>query len=264
MPAPKKKGKATKPAAKAPSKAKAALGRAWSYSRLLDYERCPQLYKFKAIDRLPEPPNQYMARGQEIHTLAETWLQAKKAPKVPQPLARVKDTLAKLRKLGAIPEAQWTFTRDFVGTTDWFGKDAWCRVKLDAVSPIVYKDAKEVPQAGLWTSQMDAYEGTWVVDWKTGQFRPEGSADQLELYALASFLQRDDIKFVLATLVYVDVGREVHAFYPHTDGYVQLLKKKWLKRVEPLQTDTKFKPTPGPACKWCFFSNAKGGPCLAG
>ncbi|MCZ6631289.1 MAG: PD-(D/E)XK nuclease family protein, partial [Actinobacteria bacterium] len=38
-----------------------------SPSRAGDFKTCPQLFKFRAIDRLPEPTSIYQARGTTAH-----------------------------------------------------------------------------------------------------------------------------------------------------------------------------------------------------
>ena len=38
-----------------------------SPSRAGDFKHCPQLFKFRAIDRLPEPTTVYQARGTTAH-----------------------------------------------------------------------------------------------------------------------------------------------------------------------------------------------------
>lgn len=217
--------------------------RAWSYSRLYDYERCPQLYKFKAIDKLPEPPNPAMDRGTRIHNLAEKALLKPKS-KLPQELLRLKERFAQLRGAGAQPEQQWTLTYNFKASTSWFSKEAWCRLKVDAV--VVDGDKVE------------------VVDWKTGQFKPEKSVDQVELYALGASVVHPVTKQVTCRLSYTDVGQEVPTIIQLTPAWVKKTKDKWVKRVAPLQKDKSFKPKPSPACNWCFFAKSKGGPCAHG
>ena len=239
--------------------------RAWSYSRLMDYEKCPQLYKFKVIDKLPEPGSAAMERGGDIHKKAEAYLNSRKS-KCPQELKRVEPELKALRRLGAVAEDQWTFTRDFAGSTSWFGKDAWARLKIDSVADIKFGDASSVRSLEVaGKAPSDKQVGVWVVDWKTGKFRPEASVDQLELYVLGSFLLRPSAAFALASLAFTDVGQLVHSFVLRNPRTVSAMKAKWLKRVKPLQVETKFKPTPSDAaCYWCFFSKKKGGPCKAG
>jgi putative RecB family exonuclease len=236
--------------------------RAWSYSRLKDFEKCPQLYKFKVIDKLPEPQNAAMERGEKIHKLAEKYLVG--GGKIPQELMRMKPELTLLRKLKAVAEDQWTFTEKFTGTTEWNNwAAAWLRVKIDAVVKLEYQFLPTIRELKIKKRKINGI-GVWVLDWKTGQFRPEASVDQLELYVLTTFLLRPDAMFVLATLAYTDVGRLVHAYYENDPELIKRLKAKWLKRVEPQQKEMKFKPTPGAQCNWCHFRKSIGGPCKHG
>lgn len=241
---------------------------AWSYSRWSDYEKCPQLFKFKVIEKRPEPSNEYMERGQRIHTLAEVCLQ-KPRSKIPADLKRVAAEIALLRKLKAEPEGMLTFTDQFKGKTGWFDKNAWARVKVDAKARVTYLEAlEEIAPAEVHQGQRGQLNkltpGTWVVDWKTGQFKPERSADQVELYALGAYLDDPVAEFVIVSLIFIDFGRTVHAYFDLSPKQLERLKAKWLKKVLPMQQDTRFKPRPGPQCSWCFFSKKKGGPCLKG
>src|ERR1700752_2885497 len=44
---------------------------ALSPSRASDFKQCPLLYRFRAIDRLPEPPSTAQLRGSVVHTALE-------------------------------------------------------------------------------------------------------------------------------------------------------------------------------------------------
>ena len=44
---------------------------ALSPSRVADFKACPLLYRFRAIDRLPEPPSPQALRGTLVHTVLE-------------------------------------------------------------------------------------------------------------------------------------------------------------------------------------------------
>src|ERR1700742_31727 len=44
---------------------------ALSPSRAADFKQCPLLYRFRAIDRLPEPPSTAQIRGSVVHAALE-------------------------------------------------------------------------------------------------------------------------------------------------------------------------------------------------
>ena len=52
----------------------------WSFSRYSDYQQCPAKAKYKHVLRMKEPPNDAMARGTAIHTMAEDYIKGKLNP----------------------------------------------------------------------------------------------------------------------------------------------------------------------------------------
>ena len=55
------------PEAEAPAPRRPAL----SPSRAADFKQCPLLYRFRAIDRLPEVPGRAQVRGTLVHAVLE-------------------------------------------------------------------------------------------------------------------------------------------------------------------------------------------------
>ena len=51
----------------------------WSYSKLADYEKCPQFAAARNFGTLREPPSPAAARGTAIHEELERFLQNGKA-----------------------------------------------------------------------------------------------------------------------------------------------------------------------------------------
>jgi CRISPR/Cas system-associated exonuclease Cas4 (RecB family) len=226
----------------------------WSFSRYNTYRQCPQLAKYKFIDKLAEPSSPALERGTEIHKLAEDYIKGK-IRNIPKEL-KLFDSIFKFlkgefkKKIAVIMvEDQWIFKSDYTMTVwnDWAG--AWLRVKLDVAH------------------NEDKNETMVVTDWKTGKYRPdemEAYIMQLELYALTALIKYPYLKKVRPRLVYLDTGDT----YPpagevieYTQADVPKLKKLWEKRVKPMLNDVRFKPTPSDKCRWCFFSKEKNGPC---
>lgn len=226
----------------------------WSFSRYADYKQCPLKTKFKHIDKIAEPPNKAMARGAEIHKLAEDYVKGKIA-RLPVDLKLFKDEFARLKKLykkdpdKIVVEDTWAFTDDWIETAwnNWTG--CWVRIKLDLAH------------------QQSESNVLYVRDWKTGKFDPANQEDyleQLELYALGAFLMYDNIQEVRPSLGYLDHGNT----HPLPDSPIifkrsdlEKLKKIWNKRVKAMMSDVIFAPRPNDKCKWCFYrkSNAANG-----
>ena len=218
---------------------------AWSFSRWNTYESCPLKAKFLYVDKLKEPDNPAQARGSAIHKQAENFLLGS-IKTLPAELAFFKEEFQKLKKLKAQPELSWAFTSAWQ-PTGWFDKNAWCRVKLDA---LVFK-----PTHGV------------LVDYKTGRPYDEHS-DQLGLYALGGFLHPDckGVQELEAQDWYLDKeklpkGHEKITGEDFTADQVEELKDTWADKTRAMLNDTKFLPKPSDKCRFCHFRKANSGPC---
>lgn len=228
----------------------------WSFSRYMDYVKCPYAFKKKHIDKVKEQENEAMAHGTAIHTMAEHYIKGI-LKKMPKELGNFAEEFQGLRKLykttgsGLIVEEQWAFDKQWQpsGWSDW--NNTWLRVKLDC--------------------GMRADDDTAMIfkpiDWKTGRMSDYKTSEyvmQLELYAVATFKLLPTIEEVRPLLAYIDSG----SVYPPEDEPIVFYKKdekrlttQWEKRVQKMFNDKTFKPTPGKHCDWCQHSKGKGGDC---
>src|SRR6202012_3847044 len=62
----------------------APRGPALSPSRAADFMTCPLLYRFRVIDRLPEPPTTATARGTLVHAALERLFDLPAAERIPE------------------------------------------------------------------------------------------------------------------------------------------------------------------------------------
>lgn len=214
---------------------------AWSYSRWADYEKCPQLAKFKHVDKLREPENDAMKRGSQVHAELDAYLG--KGGDVPEVGRKhFAALLQELRTLEPLHEQDWGYTNEW-RVTGWFSKDAWFRSKLDVC--VVYDD-----------NTCD------VVDFKTGKDSPT-HVQQAELYAVSVFVRYTNVSHVTVRFWYLDHGGESVHRYSRSD--LAGLLQKWEKRTLPMLNDEIFAPKPNPKnCGWCAFAKSKDGPCRFG
>lgn len=211
---------------------------AWGFSKLDTYWTCPRKFKYQFIDKIKDTGSAAMDRGSKIHEGIESWLNgwAQELPVEAQ--LHFAARLADLKASDFKAEAAWGFNHDWSKRPDWFGKDCWLRVKLDA-HVINGKKGK-------------------VVDFKTGRYR-EPSKEQVELYAVGAFCVYPELEEVDAEFWYIDSGE----VYTKTFFRAELpaLKKKYEGYVAPIYADTNWKPTPSNGCRWCQHSKTKGGGC---
>ena len=218
---------------------------AWSFSRLVKYQECPRRLKYNVIDKLKEPGSAAMDRGALLHKQAEDYLRS--GGRIPKELKLIAPILKDFRKRGAVPEAEFCFSKDWA-PIKWFDSKAWLRVKADVTIP---------PFLDINPPTVEIY------DFKSGKLREEKNAEyflQLELYSVAGLLTNPAAEQVKTSLVFIDHGKTV-------DGPVverkelKKIQKRWEMSTKKMMSDTVFKPKPGHACRFCPFAKAKGGPC---
>lgn len=225
----------------------------WSYSKLSMFEDCAARYKYKHVDRLPEPQSPAAARGDDLHTKAELFLKAAQAPRR-APSGWGPDLTKLLRDLRrstpkeepAQAELQIGLTRDWT-LTGYMASDVWLRVKIDVVK--VVKGPLETLRAK-------------VIDWKSGKMR-DGYDDQLKLYGASVLATDSRIDRAEVLIGYIDHDKLVGGGKEHTYEASQLgeLIEEWDERASRLERARRFMPNPSQSCRWCPYSKSKGGPC---
>src|SRR5262244_4434563 len=86
-------------------------GPSLSPSRAGDFLTCPLLYRFRVIDRLPEPPSQAAVRGTLVHAVLERLFDRSAADRTPE-AARALMEPEWSRLLAAEPELATLFEDD--------------------------------------------------------------------------------------------------------------------------------------------------------
>ena len=208
---------------------------AWSFSRYNLYQQCPGKAKLMYIDKLKEPTSDAMLNGTKKHKELEDWLKGH-APLPSWMHPSLMEFCTRLLALKPAAELEVAFNKNWQ-PVDWFAKDAWARIKIDAL----------------------ARTGTHVeiLDWKTGKVREGTYDEQLELYALTAMLMFPTAETFNTTLVFVDHGKTIQG-----DQFVKadkdMLLKRWMDRVDIMLNDTEFRYTPNQYCRNCWFRRANG------
>jgi len=244
---------------------------ALSPSRAGDFMTCPLLYRFRVIDRLPEPPSPAAVRGTMVHSVLE----------------RLYDLPAPQRTVSAahdLLEPQWlrllqedpSYAEMFTGDDDRAEWLAQARVMLERYFTLedptrlepaereVYVEA--VLGSGLmlrgYIDRLDvAPTGeVRVVDYKTGSAPgPAFEAKalfQMKFYALVLWRLRGSVPRMLQ-LMYLGGGGEVLRYTPDeadllaTERKVQAL---WQAIERALETG-EWRSRPSRLCDWCSYKD---------
>lgn len=167
-----------------------------SPSRAADFKACPQLFKFRAIDHLPEPSDPARARGTLVHAVLERLCRLP-APERTIDAARslLAEVWAALKaeelvglEIAEDKEASWLAEADRM-VRNYFKLEDPAQVSVHDVEIWVEHEAERVTLKGIIDRIEVSDDGEWVlVDYKTGrppsEQRALGAFFGLQFYAL--------------------------------------------------------------------------------
>ena len=241
---------------------------ALSPSRAADFKQCPLLYRFRAIDRLPEPPSTAQLRGSVVHSALEQLYGMPAAERGPQTALSLVDP-AWERVLAAHPDL-----------VDGLGAEQRGQLLTEARALLAgyYRledPTRFDPESCEQRIEVELADGTLlrgfvdridvagtgevrVVDYKTGKAPPVAWAlaefkalFQMKFYAVALWRSRD----VLATrlrLIYLADG-QVLDYAPDLDELLRFEKTLiaiW-RAIQSAGATGDFRPNPSRLCNWC-------------
>jgi len=238
-----------------------------SPSRAGDFLACPLLYRFRTIDRLPEPPSPDAVRGTVVHKVLEDLFDL---PAGERTVAGAHALLAPAwaAVCEAEPELAALFPAGSEEMARWLDS---CRASLERYftleDPTRLEPAeRELEVQTLLDSRLllrgivDRLDvaptgEVRVVDYKTGKAPREGfearALFQMKFYALVLWRTRGVLPSLLQ-LVYLGSG-EVLRYVPDEQGLLATERKVeaiWAAIADATQRGD-WQPSPGPLCSWC-------------
>ena len=238
--------------------------RTLSPSRAGDFKTCPQLFKFRAIDRIPEPPTVHQARGTTAHLALQRLFDRPAADRTPETLYDLfRQAWSELRNgdyrdLFDSVEAEraWGmeslellrnyFTVEDPGSVEPTDRELDLVQKLDGMTIRGILD------------RVEEVDGRLVItDYKTGKAPPEQYSMEafsaLKIYALL-LREKTGRAPDAVRLLYLN-GPTVYELpiEPSTlKGTADQLRALW-QAIELALDRGFFPPRPGRLCDWCSF-----------
>ena len=241
---------------------------ALSPSRAADFKQCPLLYRFRAVDRLPEPPSTAQLRGSVVHAALEQLYGMPASERGPDTALSLVDP-AWDRVLAGHPD----FAEEITGE-----QRAQLLGEARALLRGYYRledPTRFDPQSCEQRIEVELADGTLlrgfvdridvagtgelrVVDYKTGKAPPAARAlaefkalFQMKFYAVALLRSRG----VLATrlrLIYLADGQLLD-YAPELDELLRFEKTLmaiW-RAIQSAGATGDFRPNPSRLCDWC-------------
>ncbi len=239
-----------------------------SPSRASDFKLCPQLFKFRAIDRLPEPTTVYQARGTTAH-LALEWLFD-----LPPDQRRPEVLYDLFRKAWTQLRGDEQFAELFASTDDereWGVESMQVLANYFAlenpagVVPVdreldMMEEVGQLTIRGILDRIDENGDGELVItDYKTGKAPPEryalGAFFALKIYAL---LIRNRMGRTPRQLRLLYLGNSVMYQIRVDDAQLDAMERQlsalW-SAINRAIEEQRFPPRPSRLCNWCSFQS---------
>jgi len=238
-----------------------------SPSAVSEYENCPQLYKYRKIDKLPEPPSLDAERGTLIHTILQDLFEFPSQERTPQTAidllpsrwaAQIEGKPALLEMVSS--EKEWLdrassllqtyFTLENPSTFEATHREMHLEDDFDSdIYLHGYVDRLDVAPTGE----------VRIVDYKTGKSpRPgweEKALFQLRVYALL-YWKNTGVLPRLLQLIYLGDGRIVKSnpTMAEIESAEKVLRRVAQDILNSIEKEY-WPPKPSRLCDWCYFKS---------
>jgi putative RecB family exonuclease len=235
-----------------------------SPSRASDYKTCPQLFKFRAIDRLPEPADIYSTKGTLVHAVLERLYlldpDKRTLEWAASTILEVWEDLKECEEYASLqlsPEEEASWLREGLNLlANYFKMEDPTKVMPEQMEWWVEHETKNSLLRGIIDRVEVMPDGEWILsDYKTGRAPSES-------YALGSFF---GLKFY-ALVCWRTFGklpkqlRLIHLKEPQvitlipTLQMLQALERQLdaiAEAIRRAQDRNDWRPRPNNACSWC-------------
>lgn len=230
-----------------------------------DFTNCPQLYKYRAIDQLPEPPSIDAERGKLIHAVLEDLFELPATSRTYESAVELLPTKWSEQLSGkpelaslVLDEKEW-FDRAHSLLTNYFTLEKPQTFESTYRELHLERDISEEIYLHGYVDRLDvAPTGeVRIVDYKTGKSPKPGWEEkalfQLRVYALL-YWQNEGVLPKLLQLIYLGDSRIVkseptEAQLKSTEKILKNIGDEILTAIETGEFPTK----KSRLCDWCFF-----------
>jgi putative RecB family exonuclease len=239
-----------------------------SPSRANDFLQCPLMFRFRVVDRLPEPPSPAAARGTLVHAVLEHLFELPAVDRtldaarglVPERWAELLEREPAVAELFETPEAitEWLASAEALLAT-YFTLEDPTRVEPRERELLVRTDLDDGPQLRGIVDRVDVAPNGWVrvVDYKTGRSPKPGFESsalfQMRFYAYVIWRTRGVLPKRLQ-LEYLGDGVVVQhePTEPEMATFEARIRSIWAG-IQDAARAGDWRPRTSKLCDWCSF-----------
>ncbi len=239
-----------------------------SPSRAGDFKTCPQLFKFRAVDRLPEPTTIYQARGTTAHLALQRLYDLPAPERSPQRLydlfreswSELRGTEEYAELFESIDDERSWGLESMTLLANYFAIENPARVEpLDRELDMT-ESLGDMTIRGILDRIDRSDDGALIItDYKTGKAPPERYANSaffaLKIYALLMRKRTGETPRELR-LLYLN-GPTLYRL-PVDDAQLDAMERQlnalW-RAIDAAIDQDRFPPRPGKLCSWCSFQD---------
>lgn len=236
-----------------------------SPSSVSEFNNCPQLYKYRSIDRLPQPPSLDAERGTLVHTVLHDLFERPAADRTP--LSAIELLPSRwLAQVEAKPELATMVTNE----KEWLDRarslvETYFTLEQPSTFEATHRemhledDFREDLYLHGYVDRLDvAPTGeVRIIDYKTGKSPKPGWEDkalfQLRVYALL-YWKNNGVLPRLLQLMYLGDGKLVRSNPTVAD--LEAAQKSLLRTADDILASIDkdyWPPKPSRLCDWCYF-----------
>jgi putative RecB family exonuclease len=235
-----------------------------SPSRAGDFKHCPQLFKFKAIDKIETPPTVYQARGTTAHLALQRLFDHPAEERSPELLYDLfRDAWIELKGeefpelFATLDEERSWGIESLEILSNYFGvEDPTTLEPLDRELDMT-QQVGDITIRGILDRMEEGPDGLVITDYKTGKAPPERYAIPaffaLKIYALL-IRERMGKTPVALRLLYLNgpTVYEIPVNDAQLDAMARQLEALWAAINRAITADA-FPTRPGRLCDWCSY-----------
>lgn len=239
-----------------------------SPSRANDFRQCPLKYRFRTVDKLPEPPSSAALKGTLVHSVLEHLFDSPAAERteetaaglLPSAWQALLDKDSEYAELFADPGELAAWLKSAEGLVRaYFGLEYPQNLEPESREQFLSVPLEDGPKLRGFIDRIDVAPGGQirVVDYKSGkQPRPQysGEADfQMRFYALMISRLRGTLPHTLQ-LIYLGSSSIVR-YHPTPEDLERTefqIREIWAEIAAAAETG-RWRPKKSPLCNWCHF-----------